>query len=221
MAFPLTHLCVAYRILESNFLPEADAAQFLLGSIAPDAVHYRTEFLGAEMKGIGAAKKITHLCPVSNEPWGKVTDNDGWINCVKDFLAANPPDPLYAGYAAHVLTDIQNNQTLWHNFRTSNPQEAAKGYASTYYDDLRHIDMHLYMKLPERPQIMKLLSKAIPIEIPGLIAREELHAIQNNILHEHFKNATLPSDAFKYNFVNYNDMLTFIKNAAKKIDILL
>ena len=146
MAFPLTHLCVAWRILEINPLPEKDAAQFLLGSISPDAIHYRAEFQDAAKSNIGAAKKITHLCPVSCERWGQVTDNVGWVNCVKAFLAENP-DSFAAGYATHVLTDIHNNRTIWERFRTNHPAEAAKGYTSGYYEDLKNIDTRLYRHL--------------------------------------------------------------------------
>jgi len=213
MAFPFTHLCVAYRILETRPLPEADAAQFLLGSIAPDAIHYRPAFQGAEMTNIGAVKKITHLCPVSNERWGAVTDNKGWVNCVKTFLSNNPKDPLAAGYAVHILTDIQNNRTLWQNFRESYPEEAAKGYASGYYDDLKNIDARLYKQLPEASNIMKLLTKAAPINLPGLVTAEEIQAIQNNILHEHFQNLTF-DPTYQYTYVTYDNMLTFIQDAA-------
>ncbi|MCL2217671.1 MAG: hypothetical protein FWB91_11725 [Defluviitaleaceae bacterium] len=212
MAFPFTHLNVAFRVLKSRPLSETDAAQFLLGSVAPDAIHYRAEFLGAEMAKIGAAKKITHLCPVSNERWGEVTDNDGWINCVKNFLASNP-GPLSAGYAVHVLTDIQNNRTLWHSFRTNYPEEAAKGYTSRYYDDLRAIEMHLYKRLTESPHIMRLLAKGVPDKIPGLTLKEELRAIQNNLLHEHFKTAASSSYTYEYSFISPDDMLTFIDDA--------
>ena len=194
-------------------MTEAEEAQFLLGSIAPDAIHYRKAFLDAEMKHIGAAKKITHLCPTSDEPWGQVTDNDGWIKCVKDFLKTNPNHPFAAGYTAHVLTDIQNNRTLWDNFRTNHPTEAAKGYTSGYYDDLRHLDMLMYKSLSESQKIIPLLTKAIPEEMPNLVTKEEVSAIQSNIIHEHFKNTAYIDKDYQYNFITLDDMLNFIKEA--------
>jgi len=217
MAFPFTHLLVAHRILELRPMPDEDAAQFLLGSIAPDAVHFRAEFQGAAMKSIGAAKKITHLCPISDERWGSVTDNDGWLNRVKEFLHDKPDDPLAAGYAVHVLTDLHNNRTLWDNFRTAYPDEAAKGYSSDYYKDLRNIDTRLFLDLPQRPEVMALLSHAAAKPISWgtpLIVADELRIIQNNILHEHFKNVAKLDRGYVYRFISFDDTLAFIRDAA-------
>lgn len=213
MAFPLTHLCVAWRILEKKPLPERDAAQFLLGSIAPDAVHYRGEFQGALKNNIGATKKLSHLCPVSDERWGQVTDNDGWVECVKNFLRAHPNDFFAAGYAVHALTDIFNNLTIWNNFRTKHPEEAAKGYASDYYEELNHIDARLFFEFPATARIFALLEKAEARAMETLVTAEEVYAIQQNLLHEHFKNAATPPPR-EYFFVSFGDTLEFIENAA-------
>jgi hypothetical protein len=222
MPFPLTHLCVAWRILEKTPLPEKEAAQFLLGAIAPDAIHYRKEFQSANMKNIGAAKKITHLCPVSDERWGHVTDNEGWIKIVKNFLRTSidcksveiSQNPFTSGYAVHVLTDIHNNRTLWLNYCANHPAEAAKGYSSDYYKDLKSIDIRLFLEHPNTTQIMNLLAKAKPEGIAELVTAEETHAIQQNILHEHFKNAetALPHSC---KFITYADTLNFIEAAAE------
>lgn len=213
MAFPLTHLCAAWRVLEMHPMPKRDAAQFLLGSIAPDAIHYRKEFMGSEMSSIGAAKKITHLCPVSDEKWGQVTDNENWVNCVNAFLLKSSANPFAAGYAVHVLTDIHNNRTIWDDFRTNHPAEAAKDYASDYYKDLRNIDAHLYQDFPATAQIMVLLSSAVPKGLPGLVTADETHAIQQKISHEHFKNA-VREENYSYLFVTYEDTLNFIQSSA-------
>jgi hypothetical protein len=223
MAFPLTHLCVAQKILNSsNEKNEKNISQFLLGSIAPDAIHYREEFQGAVKKNIGAAKKITHLCPESDEKWGQVTDNDGWIERVKKFFTQSVQrnDFFAKGYAAHILADIYNNKTLWHNFRTNYPAEAAKGYNSDYYADLRNIDARLYRDFPDIPKIMSALENSVPDEIAGLVSANEVAAIKNNLLYEHCKNIP-PDPPQNYFFVSYDDTIEFIENAAKWIEVLL
>jgi len=210
MAFPLTHLLVAYEIIARYPRQDADAALLLLGSIAPDAVHYREGFIGGSMSNIGNAKKITHLCPVSDEKWGAVTDNDGWINKVKAF-AKSHKGPLAEGYAIHVLTDIYNNITLWENFRTQHPKEAAKGYKSGYYQDLREIDLRLYQSKVKNSQIEPLLAKAVASEMPGLVTAEEIIAIQNNLLCKNYEN---PTPGYMYRFISYDETLRFIQDTA-------
>jgi len=212
MPFPLTHLLVANEILTRHPRSDADAAQFLLGSLAPDAVHYRKD-ISNEMGGIGPMKKITHLCPVSDERWGFVTDNDGWMECINAFTKAHS-GPLAEGYAAHVITDLCNNMTLWTNFRSRHPQEAAKGYQSGYYWDLQNIDIRLFLDLqPQVKKIFSLLAKAKASDVPGLVTAEEIHAIRENILYKQYKHP-LPTPSREYAFVTYEDTSNFIQNAA-------
>jgi len=211
MAFPLTHLLVADLMLKRNPMPQPGL--FLLGSIAPDAVHTRACFQSAEMSGIGAAKKITHLCPISDERWGQVTDNKGWENCVRAFLRNHKDDCLCMGYATHVLTDIFNNSGLWHRFRTSYPLEAAKGYASDYYRDLRNIDARLYHCVFKNSGIEATLAGSIARDIPGLVAADEIHAIRDVLLYQQYKN--IGEDVSEeYTYVTYDQVLAFINDAA-------
>jgi len=215
MAFPLTHLCVAYKILEKLPLFSSHSPElFVLGSIAPDAVHYRKEFMGATQSNIGPAKKITHLCPVSEEKWGHVTDNDGWIECVRAFLCSNPNNPLITGYAVHVLTDIFNNIGIWRNFVQNYPNEAAKGYASDYYRDLRNVDLRLYNECFKGSKIEKLLQSAAAQDMPGLVSRDEVQAIQNNLLYVSYVNAPSTVDTSECFYVTYEQTIKAVEDAA-------
>ena len=234
MAFPITHLLVADALLSRYPRTDTDAAQFLLGALAPDAIHYRKDFAGAEMKNIGAAKKITHLCPVSDERWGEVTDNEGWIECIKEFAhthtgsqtgrgAINSQEnssAAYAqaeGYVVHALTDCYNNMTLWDRFRTQHPAEAAKGYASGYYRDLQEIDLRLYLAYVAGSKIERLLAMAEPCDMPGLVSAGEIRAIRDNILCENYK-GRVPLDGYEYSFVTYDEALDYIAKTADFID---
>jgi len=215
MAFPITHLLVAEGLLARNPRPDDEAAQFLLGALAPDAVHHREEFASAAMKNIGPIKKVVHLCPISDERWGAVTDNGGWVRCVKTWLQNNPGS-LADGYAVHVLTDIYNNMTLWERFRTRHPAEAAKGYTSQYYRDMSEIDLRLYLSYVQGGKIERLLKLAKPCDMPGLVSAKEIGTIRDNILYENFKGRT-PQDGYKYGFVTYDETLDFIAEAVESI----
>jgi len=217
MSFPLTHLLVAEELLTRR--PREDEAQYLLGAIAPDGVHYRKN-ISHEKGALGPAKKIAHLCPVSEELWGYVTDNDGWVECISAFTRKNISS-LAAGYATHCLTDLYNNKTLWTRFRTSSPEEAAKGYQSRYYDDLRNIDTRLYLDLaPKVERIWSLLAASTPTEMPGLVSTQEIADIKENILYQQYK-GPLETPSQEYSFITYEESLEFIQKAADFIELLL
>ena len=219
MAFPLTHLLVADAILNRHPRKEADAALFLLGALAPDAVHYRQGLTNATQREIGETKKISHLCPISSQRWGEVTDNAGWIDLVKLFIHNNP-GPLAEGYAVHVMTDIYTNMTIWDNFRTQHPEEAAKGYASNYYKDLQEIEIRLYLHKVQESRIERLLALATPTDMPGLVSTAEINAIKENVLYSHCKNR-LPTPRYQYTFVSYDETLNFIQQTASFIESVL
>lgn len=213
MAFPLTHLIVAMNMIKSHNIE--DEADFLLGSIAPDAVHYRKSFVGASMSEIGQAKKISHLCPVSDEKWGSVTDNEGWQSCVKMFLQEHEKTSFRVGYATHVLTDIFNNKTIWNDFRTNHPSEAIKGYKSAYYDDLRHIDTLLNDNRAVIELICEKLAQAEAVGITGLVSSDEVEAIKQTMIYE-YGNVPQIGNYDKFyatKFVSYDKMLIFVKEA--------
>lgn len=249
MPFPLTHMCIALRILKKlhpdteivpgySFLkiPKISSAsscttgelmhnraQFILGSVAPDAVHFRKEFKdGASQSEIGPTKKVTHLCPISDEKWGFVTDNHGWIEKVCHFMAENTDNPLAIGYGVHVLTDISNNLGPWNEFRTNYPEEAAKGYASGIYTDLKNIDTRIYHELYKNSEIIELLQKSIPAELPSLVSFEEVEAIKHNLLNQQYNNIPTEYSTDSCTYLTYERTLEFIEETAcfclQKID---
>jgi len=225
MAFPLTHLCVAYRIIEKadplvkggllNLASDEARRAFILGSIAPDAVHYRKGFVDAEMSGIGATKKVVHLCPISGERWGQVTDNDGWVEVVRAFLRENSGDVFAAGYAVHVLTDIFNNKGIWNEFRVKYPAEAAKGYKSDYYRDMRDIDFRIYNEFFRDSDMRRLLQESRPQDFMGLIIADELRDLKDNLLYVAYETVPNDVDTSRCFYVTYPQMLEFINDAAE------
>ena len=232
MAFPLTHLCVAYRILEKidslenlklsdlrggllNLSSARARQKFMLGSIAPDAVHYRTGMVGAQMACIGATKKVVHLCPISDERWGQVTDNDGWVENVRAFLQENSDDAFAVGYAVHILTDIFVNKGIWREFKTKHPNEAARGYKSDYYRDMRNIDFRIYNEFFKDSDIRNLLQDAVPQDFMGLITADELRDLRDNLLYVAYKDVPENVDTSDCVYVTYPQIVEMIGGAAE------
>ena len=213
MAFPLTHLWVAKLVLDK--IPYPNPELFLLGSIAPDAIHYREGFAGVTMGDIGPAKAITHLYPPGGEKWGHIKNVDGWMECTLAFLRSNPNDDFAAGYAVHILTDMYTYKTSWNDFRTNWPEEFSKGYASGYYTDLRKIDNRIYNEFFKNSDIRMLLESAKPKDIPEFISKAELEAIQNNLLNVAYKDALENINTDDCVYMTYEKTLLLIKNAAE------
>jgi hypothetical protein len=218
MPFPVAHLRVADLAVRALKLNDEQTAALLLGSLAPDGVHYRAGLVGASQLDIGAAKKHSHLCPQSDERWGQVTDNEGWVAEVKRFYQGQRHCMLSVGYAVHVLTDIYNNMTLWKDFCVNHPSEAAKGYKSDYYHEMGAADLQLYQEA-ETKRLLSLLAQTTSQSIPNRVTAEEIAAIRDGILMEcdtvytSYVNRP-PADTSANCFVTFKQIKNFVEAAA-------
>lgn len=79
----MTHILIAEKILPFLDGP-IDYASYLLGTIAPDAVHASADYSGS-------LKERSHLC-APNARWGRIVQEDDlteWVNSIRAFYLAN------------------------------------------------------------------------------------------------------------------------------------
>lgn len=182
MAYPMAHLCIAYNIV--NTTPQIKKpGDFMLGSLAPDSVHFRGNY-DSDMK------KLSHLC-VGSEKWGEITNNQEWLENVLSFLKENEHakniDFIY-GYCAHILTDVQTNEKMWIPFKSANKDDLKKGVGNIYGKETYDIDYDLYLQHPQRAIIWKMLENAIGYDIENIVVGNEIDKMKESILHNQFVN---------------------------------
>ena len=112
MPFTMIHLHVAMRAAGSK---TEKKEEFLLGSIAPDAVHYLPDYTSSY-------KCRSHLLP-DGIPWGtcKGRNNELWEENIRKFViqwAGVVEKDFILGYAVHLLTDLFNNVHMWTPLRS-------------------------------------------------------------------------------------------------------
>ncbi|WP_273321072.1 zinc dependent phospholipase C family protein [Vallitalea guaymasensis] len=211
MPFAMTHLYIAYNIIQQT--PQIKKPNdFLLGAIAPDSVHFRNNY-DSDMKF------NSHLC-IGNEKWGRVTNNDEWIDNVLRFLKENKDsqnaDFIY-GYCCHILADIQNNIKVWTPFREKNNLE--KGVCSIYHQESYAIDYELYL-LPQRKVIWTMLEDATAFDIPDIVRAVEINQMKQSLIKEQFENRE-SIDISTNEYVTLSVMQKFIDEESKYIKIML
>ncbi len=204
MPFPMVHLCIAHEIVITTPTIK-NPAEFLLGSMAPDAVHFRQGF-------VHEMKKRTHVC---DEEWGNATDNEGWTENVLQLLRdnLNTHSDFVCGYCCHIFADIQNNIKFWIPSKELYREELSRGISPMHKQD-HLIDYQLYQTYPGREQIWRLLDEAQALEIPGVSVKSELEEMKNSILYKQFKDERAPADsaavAKRFEFIQ--NEAVFIKN---------
>ena len=162
MPLPMVHLAVAVRLQEPRGAEPSPA--FLLGSIAPDAIHMRP--------GAGREeKRRTHLLDLPATA-GRAPIRD----LRADYRGADAALRDFAdGYAAHLLTDRLWDALLERDYRPRVPPDLDPAERrALYYRETDQLDFNLYHGSPWRPRAWTLLGQARPPEFAPLLAAEEI-----------------------------------------------
>ena len=161
MPLPMVHLGIAFQLaIEFDRFP---SAAFLLGNIAPDAIHMRA---GAD----SVAKRIVHL----NEPPDTI-EHDAIRNLLNQYNRMDAPLLQFAaGYAAHLLADRLWNKMIIQPLQAScSASMDASTLRTLYYEETDQIDFNLYHRMTWRSKAWNLLDRvAAPDFLPLLTAQE-------------------------------------------------
>lgn len=189
MPYPMVHMQIACRVMEKTGQIERPG-DFILGSVAPDAVHFHMGFL-PEMK------ETTHLWKGSGPAWGVTTDSGRWKENIVRFRktlfgseGCENPD-FAAGYLTHLLTDY------WYDMRVYGPlrkklekmEDSGAAEFARYREEAHGFDQWLYHTSPDRKRIWELLRAGRPCSMEGLVLREDVKRQQQSILQEQFVNS--------------------------------
>ena len=214
MPFVMTHLFIAYNIL--NKMPQIkNPSDFLLGALAPDAVHFRENY-NSDMK------KKSHLC-VGDEKWGRITNNQDWLKSVLTFQKEsqhNDNIDFINGYCSHILADIRNNIIIWTPFFLENKEALEKGMGSAYHQESTDIDYALYLLSPQQKVIWKMLEEATGYDISDIVTGDEIIKMKHDILYSRFLNRKYV-DISSNKYVIFSHIQEFISVESQYIGNLL
>lgn len=209
MPFAMIHLNVALNILEkSDEIREPE--QFLLGALAPDAVHFMDNYNSW-------MKHKSHFC-VGEEPWGSVTNNNEWLDNIKintESYRSYDERDFYLGYFTHIITDLRNNIKIWLPFKESVKNDNTPGISKRYHEESNLVDIWLYHKANK--VINCLLEKSHAVGI-GDISVEAVEALKKSFMFERYKDTNiLELDLSENQYVKVKEVQKFIEDEAKYV----
>jgi hypothetical protein len=161
MPLPMVHLSVAVYLSEKDGgFPSPD---FLLGSIAPDAIHMRPNTGKRD-------KEHVHLVDldVPNQELVGVFQN-------KYVLEGSQLMGFPKGYLTHILTDRIWWQSVFNPFRNElHPILSDQELRSLYYRETDQIDLDLFRQVPWRPEVWSRLDAATAVDFAPFLTAEEI-----------------------------------------------
>ena len=161
MPLPMVHLSVAVALCEKmGCIPSPD---FLLGNIAPDAIHMRPNTDKHD-------KERVHLIDGNASPQELVRSFRTQFGLEESRVTG-----FSAGYLTHLLTDLFWRQAVIDPFRKKLPPAMPdKEVRKIYYRDTDQIDFDLFRQMPWRPQAWLSLRKAVAEDFYSLLTGAEI-----------------------------------------------
>ena len=211
MSYQMVHLEIAYRLL-GHFEWIQNPGDFLLGAIAPDAVHFHDGY-GVELK------EASHLWNCGPK-WGITIESDKWKRNVLKFWQKHQVDEnrdFLAGYCVHILTDWLNDLRIWTPFREGNIKgENVEEIYHIYGREAYGSDQWLYRNSLNSREIMRLLADGKPYSIEECVEAADIEKQKQNILYKQYAK-TDNYDIQEYRYCTGEIVLRFIDES---VDVL-
>lgn len=215
MSYQMTHLEVAYRLLE-QYRWIKTGPDFLLGAIAPDAVHFHVKY-HPELK------EQSHLWDCGPR-WGITLDSDKWKRNVLDFWNIHKTDSnrdYIAGYCVHILTDWLNDIKIWSPFRNENMQNGdVDAIYHIYGEEARRGDQWLYNESDHCEEIMSLLAKSRACSVENHVLQQDVETQKRYILSEQYKDKG-DCDISGHRYCTEDVIVSFIDECVEELKDML
>jgi hypothetical protein len=164
MPLPMVHLTIA---VQAHALADQPlTSDFLLGSLAPDAIHMRANTNRED-------KDRVHL-RISETSESEVLERIRlWIH--QNHPEKDVPKSFVEGYAAHLLADHWWVQEIAGPFALQLPPDTSPTERQAwYYRETDQLDLNLYHRAPWRPTVWDLLAAAVAPEFSPYLAADEI-----------------------------------------------
>ena len=215
MASQMVHMKVAKNIADRIGIKEGKA-EFILGSVAPDAVHFREPYRVEE-------KVHSHLFEECG-PWGDTQDYDRWIRNIDEFWnekGAGEPDikrkMFMLGVCVHCYTDHCNDLLIWRALQKEHiPPMTLEQFKDEYYPESYKVDRWLCQNIDDADEILDLLGSAEPFDFYDYLTAGDMEKIKSHLINVQY-NLTEKVDVTGFKYYPSEKMLWFVDTASQTV----
>jgi len=209
MAFTMTHIFAAEKALA--FLPFIkDFPTYILGTIAPDAVHANPDFTTGK-------KERSHLFPPGPR-WGHICDRESaesWLESIKKYYFVNSGScnhDFLTGYIVHLLVDVYCSIYFYAPFVKSITGDYQKTI-ETYKNECYGVNFHLLSLYSEKKDLQSILRAGEAVTLEGVIDKEDIEHRISQLFDLEFQNRDI-SKISEYSICTIEAMEQLIQGAA-------
>ena len=214
MAGQITHMEVAHTLIDRLGIAEGKA-EYILGSVAPDSVHFDEDYL---------SKKIHSHLFENCGPWGDTQNYDNWIINIKAFWNKyvvkendNIRKAFYIGIIVHCLTDYWNDILIWRALQKEMiPPMTYEEFKEAYYPESNRIDRWLYQNIDDADEIMRLLEDSKAEDFEDYVKAMCMTKMKRHLIDEQY-NLPDPIDVSGHKFYKADMMRRFVSEVPNRI----
>ena len=151
----MSHFYIAQNILNTVPLDIGNISQYYLGSVAPDAIHFRKNYERNQ-------KRISHLY-INLEKGNIECFTEKWkTNVINYFYENNSQDnrDFLLGYCIHIMVDIYYYQNIWKPFVMEYTGKPDIDFQKIYTDENLKIDFEIFMENNYQEKLFPILIEA-------------------------------------------------------------
>lgn len=176
MAYTMTHILIADKVFD--YLDEpVDYSTYIVGSIAPDAVHASPDYTRT-------LKEKSHLF-TKELVWGRVSKEsefEDWLASIKWFYVNNYDKydrDFLLGYIVHVLTDVCSCRQVFAPFYISLSEENFNEKMEQFRKESYCVNYYLFQEYSKEKNLLSILERGKSCQIPDVF--------DNRLLEERIK----------------------------------
>lgn len=218
MAGLITHLVIANEIIK--IIPEGvikDTGMFFMGSIAPDAVHARENY-------VRSYKKHSHFRDnIPDKAFEEPYNYKLYFSRLSNFInrcirRADGLMDLYRGYVVHIITDelfvLSVRKEFCESMTKLGIEQGNRLFFEYIVNDMTRNDYLLLERYKEMEEIRAAIEKSDAYAIEDYVSRQELLKCRQWLIKQHFIDRPEP---IMPEYISYERTVAFIDMAAKEI----
>lgn len=215
MAYTMVHVLIAEEV-QRRFERKIDYATYILGAIAPDAVHSIPNF-------VVEFKERSHLF-TEGLKWGQVGNErevKPWLDNIQQYYLKNRNKyniDFLLGYIVHLLADVYCSVHFYGPFMSSisGDLEAQK---VQYKKENYNVNYYLFTLFSKRENLLKILQSGEAISLEGIIEREVIEQRIGQLFEFEFKAENWDISCIEEQKIcSIEDMEKLIQEASKFIE---
>jgi hypothetical protein len=183
MPFPMSHLYIAQNILNNIPVKIKDISQYYLGTLAPDAIHFRKNYDRSQ-------KRKSHLY-INLEKYDLEYFTEKWKTNVIELFLENESGKNYeflTGYCIHIMADIYSHKNIWTPFELEFSNRKDIDYKKTYSDESLSVDLEIFQRNKYEEKLFPIINQAKGFDFLDLILKTDLCGMKNNIINIQYRN---------------------------------